>query len=204
MEPAASSLSAWQTFYMIVGSSAGALTGLQFVVVALTSQSSTVRRSEPALLAFGSPTIVHFCAVLLSAAILSVPWASLTAAGVALTLCAAGGVGYTAVVIGRAWRLRDYDPVLEDWLWHALFPAAGYLGQLVAGVTLPVHPATALLVMGAAALLLIFTGIHNALDAAAYIATAEQRAEAKGDAAPPPDAPAGRPGKPDTRRGEPR
>jgi hypothetical protein len=186
--PAESPLAAWQTFYVIVGSSAGALTGLQFVVIALSAQNSAVRRSEHALLTFGTPTIVHFCAVLLAAAVLCVPWASLSTAGIALTLSAAAGIGYTAIVIGRAWRVREYEPVLEDWIWHALFPGIGYVAQLAAGLGLPDHPSGALLVMGGAALLLIFTGIHNAWDSAAYIATADLRAAAGATAPPAPGA----------------
>jgi len=34
----AAHLSAWEAFYIIVGSSAGALTGLQFVVIALIAE----------------------------------------------------------------------------------------------------------------------------------------------------------------------
>jgi hypothetical protein len=35
----AAHLSAWESFYIIVGSSAGALTGLQFVVMALVVEA---------------------------------------------------------------------------------------------------------------------------------------------------------------------
>jgi hypothetical protein len=45
--PAASPLAAWGTFYQIVGSSAGALTGLQFVVVALSRQMKRARHPHP-------------------------------------------------------------------------------------------------------------------------------------------------------------
>ena len=78
-------LVAWESFYVIVGSSGAALTGLQFVVIALVAESrkrSTLKEID----AFGTPTIVHFCAVLLVAAILSAPWRGL------LTVSIAGGV----------------------------------------------------------------------------------------------------------------
>ena len=53
----------WANFYVIVGSSGAALTGLQFVVIALIAE--TTRRSNPDTIGvFGTPTIVHFCAVL--------------------------------------------------------------------------------------------------------------------------------------------
>ena len=53
---------AWETFYVIVGSSAGALTGLMFVVIALVAE---FRGSERQIEAFGTPTVVHFSAPLL-------------------------------------------------------------------------------------------------------------------------------------------
>lgn len=52
-------LAAWDSFYVIVGSAAGALIGLQFVVVTLIAQRPT-RATPDASAAFGTPTIVHF------------------------------------------------------------------------------------------------------------------------------------------------
>ncbi len=62
----------WTNFYVIVGSSAGALTGLQFVVIALIEQART-GASMLEIRAFGTPTVVHFCAALLISAIVSAP-----------------------------------------------------------------------------------------------------------------------------------
>ncbi len=170
MQPDPSPLAAWGTFYEIVGSAAGALTGLQFVVVALNAQSRTGRKAEASILAFGTPTVVHFAAVLLVAAIVSAPWGSLSTGGIALALCGAAGTGYTAIVIRRAWRQDGYAPVLEDWIWHAVFPGLAYLSLVVAAVAMPDHPSPALFWLGGATLLLLFAGVHNAWDAAAYIA----------------------------------
>ena len=66
------SYAAWESFYVIIGSSAAALTGLQFVVIVLGAEIS-VGGNENATRAFGTPTIVHFCAVLLNSAIPSAP-----------------------------------------------------------------------------------------------------------------------------------
>ena len=49
----------WTDFYVIVGSSAGALTGLQFVVVARIAEARAAR-SMLEIRAFGTPTIVDF------------------------------------------------------------------------------------------------------------------------------------------------
>src|SRR5256886_3696562 len=80
--------SAWESFYVIIGSSAAALTGLQFVVVVLGAEARSI---GPEVGAFGTPTVVHFCAVLLMSAILSVPWRAVSNAG--LPLGAPGGAG---------------------------------------------------------------------------------------------------------------
>src|ERR671935_1501493 len=68
-----SSFAAWESFYVIVGSSGAALTGLQFVVIALVADVQP-RGSAETIDAFGTPTVVHFSAVLLVAATLSAPW----------------------------------------------------------------------------------------------------------------------------------
>jgi hypothetical protein len=177
-EAALSPLVAWESFYVIIGSSAAALTGLQFVVIVLVAESRA-RSTSREIAAFGTPTIVHFCAVLLMSAILSAPWHALSNAGLALDACGAAGVLYVVIVLKRARRQTGYKPVLEDWLWHAVFPLIGYAVLLVTAVVLARDPAVALFVIGATALLLLFIGIHNAWDTVTYIAV--ERWEAPGE-----------------------
>jgi hypothetical protein len=179
-EAATSPLAAWENFYVIVGSSSAALIGLQFVVIALIAESRT-RSSHREIDAFGTPTILHFCAVLLVAAIVSAPWRALANADLALGACGAVGVAYALIVARRARRQKDrqkgYQPVLEDWLWHVVFPFIAYAVLLLAALALPRAPATALFWIGAAALLLLFIGIHNAWDTVTYIAVERSRPE---------------------------
>jgi hypothetical protein len=121
--------------------------------------------------AFSTPTIVHFCAAFLIAAIVSVPWQAVSGAALALGACGAAGVGYALIVIGRARRgfETNYEPVLEDWLWHCAFPLVAYTALLVAALLLRRDPTPCLFVIAATALLLLFIGIHNAWDAVTYI-----------------------------------
>jgi hypothetical protein len=72
MQEAQTLLVPWESFYVIVGSSGAALTGLQFVVIALTTESARPSTNRE-LATFATPTVIHFCAVLLLAAILSAP-----------------------------------------------------------------------------------------------------------------------------------
>ena len=102
-------LLAWENFYIIVGSSAGTLTGLQFVVMALAAETE-VNTDTGEVDAFGTPTIVHFCAVLLVSAILSMPWSEISLAAAVVGICGALGIGYTLIVIRRAGRTKNYKP----------------------------------------------------------------------------------------------
>jgi hypothetical protein len=161
-------LTAWENFYVIVGSSGAALTGLQFVVIALVAET-TKRRSSREIAAFGTPTVVHFCAVLFISAALSAPWQGLS--GPAITLGCGGilGVAYAFVVVIRARAQDGYKPVLEDWLWHVVLPFVAYATLLAAAVSMRQHPAPALFSVAAASLLLLFIGIHNSWDTVTYI-----------------------------------
>jgi len=170
VEQAASSvLSGWETFYVIIGSSAAALTGLQFVVVTLIAGSRTKSGTQE-IDAFGTPTVVHFCAVLLVSAILTAPWRALSNVGLALSTCGAAGMVYVLIIVRRAQRQTGYKPVFEDWLWHAVLPFIGYAGLLVPASKLSRHPEPALFGIGTVALLLLFIGIHNAWDTVTYLA----------------------------------
>jgi NADH:ubiquinone oxidoreductase subunit 4 (subunit M) len=131
-----------------------------------------VRASSPSsgIAAFSTPNVVHFGAALLVAAILSAPWQALWTAGLLLGLAGLGGATYVIIVLRRARRQTDYEPVLEDWLWHTVFPLVSYTGLVVAALLLPIYPAPVLFVIAAATVLLLFIGIHNAWDNVTYIA----------------------------------
>jgi hypothetical protein len=101
-EAIVSPLEAWGSFYVIAGSSAGALTGLQFIVLTLVGQSQLTRGRGESISAFGTPNVVHFCAALLVASILTVPWNALRPAGFAVASCGALGVVYSTIVLRRA------------------------------------------------------------------------------------------------------
>ena len=170
MNEAALARGAWENFYVIVGSSAGALTGLQFVVLTLVAESGSMRNtSGESISAFGSPNVVHFCAALFVSALFSAPWAGLEPPGLAAAVLGTLGVAYTFEVLRRALRQREYRPVLEDWIWHAVLPLLAYAALVAAGLALRHASALALYVVAAAALLLVFIGIHNAWDTVMYI-----------------------------------
>src|SRR6185369_8767232 len=135
-----SPFTSWESFYVILGSAAAALTGLQFVVIVLGAETRAPT-TEGATRAFGTPTVVHFGAVLLTAAILTAPWRRLTSAATAIAAFAAVGVAYTLMVVRHTRRQQEYQPVLEDWVFHSILPLLSYVALLVAGILVAHDPA---------------------------------------------------------------
>ncbi len=164
----AEALSGWANFYTIVGSSAGALIGLQFVAMSLISDLPAVQGSADAGHAFATPTIVHFGAAFLLAAVMSAPWHGINSVAIVWGLLGVAGLIYAAIVVRRMRRQTAYRPEFEDWLFHGVLPIAAY-GCLTGSAWLSgSQPQEALFAVAASALLLLFIGIHNAWDAVTY------------------------------------
>jgi hypothetical protein len=175
-------LAGWESFYVIVGSSAAALTGLQFVVIALINDLHT-RSSGDTIGAFGTPTVVHFCIALLTSSVLSAPWRTLGSPALVLGATGLAGLLYAAIVIRRALRQKGYKPVFEDWLFHAALPTVAY-GSIVGGALgMLAHTEVALFAIAAATLLLVFIGIHNAWDTVTWITLVAKNQNENGSAA---------------------
>lgn len=174
-------LSGWESFYVIIGSSAGALTGLTFVAVTLTGEVRA-RGAGQGIPAYTTPTIVHFSIVLFICALLSAPWPDLLPPALILGLCGIAGVIYTLIVTRRLRRFNgNYSPVLEDWLANAAAPLISYSALAVGGALLLWNSEAALFVVAGAMLLLIFDGIHNAWDVATYIVVQQVLPQDEGD-----------------------
>lgn len=161
-------LAPWQNFYVIVGSSAGALIGLQFVVLSLIASRAAGAGDPAAGGAFATPTIVHFATVLGLSAILSAPWNGIRTVSIFWGLTGAAGLVYAILVTRRMQRQTVYKPEFEDWLCHAHLPFVAY--ALLAGSAFEAraHTYEALFCTAGASLLLLFVGIHNAWDAVTY------------------------------------
>jgi hypothetical protein len=161
-------LTGWANFYVITGSSAGALIGLQFVVLTLIAEMPAVPDVERAGKAFSTPTIVHFGAVLLLSAIISAPWQGVTGVAILWGLLGVSGIVYE-IVVTRHMRLQTvYKPEFEDWLFHTLLPFAAYGILAASAFFVGSHVRGALFAVAGAALLLLFIGIHNAWDGVTY------------------------------------
>ena len=162
-----SELKEWESFYVIVASAAGALIGLQFVVMTLIAERPPQRAAEAGA-AFATPTIVHFCAVLLASALLRAPWQSITYIAAVMGLIGVCGMAYSVIVARRMRVQTTYQPQLEDWSLHFVAPLLAYAIIACAAYVVLAHTTQALFSFGAAILLLLFIGIHNAWDCLLY------------------------------------
>jgi hypothetical protein len=168
-------LNGWANFYVIVGSSAGALIGLQFVVMTLIAGRPTERGEAQASDAFSTPCVVHFGIVLLLSAIGSAPWDGVGTIAVLWGLAGLGGIVYSAVVARRMRAQTAYRPVFEDWLFHVLLPCAAYAMLAASAFATRSYTRPALFLVGATALLLLFIGIHNAWDTVTHLVFVEKQ-----------------------------
>ncbi len=164
-------LQEWENFYVIIGSASAALIGLTFVVVTLIAsiQQRGILGGVEGTAAFSTPTVVHFCAAFLIAAILSAPWPVLWLPDLLLSIIGLAGIGYVLIILRRARRQSSYRLVLEDWIWHVTLPFVAYTILFVATIMLAGNPAPPLFFIAAVTVLLVFIGIHNSWDTVTYL-----------------------------------
>lgn len=177
-------LQRWGNFYLITGTAAAALTGLQFIVQTLLAsnelRSVTSRDPEGGIEAFGTPTVVHFTLALVISAVMCVPWAGRDGLRATLAVLGVGALGYSMVVLRRTRRQKSYVPVAEDWLWHVLLPVAAYGGVLACAVLVGRGSTGAFFAVAAATVLLLCVGIHNAWDTVTYLTIGALRTSTSG------------------------
>lgn len=154
----------WHDFYVMVGTSAGALVGATFVVATL---AGGIEKRIVGIRGFITPATVHLGSVLIASAILMVP--TLTGFFVALLLGVGGfaGVIYGVIVYFRIIKLK-ID--LIDRFWYGIFPVLMY--GLLAGCAWLVFFRDidhGLELIAAALIALLVIGMRNAWDMATFM-----------------------------------
>jgi hypothetical protein len=166
-------LTEWQNFYVVLGSAAGGLTGLQFVAMALVAEiplaENETDTGDDTNAAFATPSIIHFSTALFLAAVFVMPWHGVTPAAIVWGLAGVAGIVYTLLTGLRLKRQSAYKPILEDWFFRIWLPLAAYAALAVAAPLTHVALRLSLFAVAAAALALLFIGIHNAWDNVTYI-----------------------------------
>ena len=181
----------WHDFYILVGSAAGALIGLLFIVVTLTSGMDRERALRGSSL-YMAPAVVQFAAVLLISAVAAAPIGPVAARFLLLALGLATSI-YATINVVRMFGAKDFQPThWSDPIWYAIAPLVGYLALIAADVlawTSPIHWPFA---VGAMAVVFLLCGIRNAWDLVTWIAPgrpgeALPQTPTTPDATPPPE-----------------
>lgn len=182
----ASPLAGWDNFYVIIGSSAGGLTGLTFVVIALIRDSQRGVRPS-GLGTFVTPTIVHLCGVLALAAFMSMPHQRPVTLSAGLALFGLAGVLYGCLIGINMWRIgvssTVYVPVREDWIWNVILPTGVYAALVVMAMLIWDRLTEAALYgVAVLALGLLLMSIRNAWDIAVWMTVSAPQGDKPGDA----------------------
>jgi hypothetical protein len=159
----------WHDFYVLVGTASATLVGLMFVAVSIgTAIFNEDHRA--AMTAFITPTVTHFAAVLFACLVATMPSHTWYSLGGLLGGGALAGSVYSGGVVVQMIVRRRFKIDLEDRLFYALLPLAGYVLALIAAVLLFTHAAAVSANLVAAAVLtLLFAAIRNAWDMMVWI-----------------------------------
>lgn len=167
-------LAAWHEFYGVLGGAAATLTGLLFVAASVGAGVFS-RDRRGAVRMFLSASVVQFgCILAVSLSVLAPvdhwSWPGAVAAATGLF-----GLAYSAA----AWRTAMRDGLfakldLDDWLWYAFGPVAGYASIAAAGALLIAGWAPGVLSLASAVCALLVIAIHNAWDITVWTITRQR------------------------------
>ena len=152
----------WHEFYLLVGTSAAALTGLMFVVISI-SPETIAERPKAGVRAFVTPTMVFFTTALAVSALMLVPQLAPVPLAVLLALAGIAGLAYLVWVRGHHyWREGKLDA--EDWVFFIGLPFLSYVLFLAAAIAIGRDSALGAPMLAFVTLLLLVVGLHNAWD----------------------------------------
>jgi hypothetical protein len=160
----------WETFYLMVGSSAVILIGLLFVVITLSSNMEA-RRAVIGARIYMTPTVYHLATVVLVSAVALMPGTPLHAMALVVAVPALSGFVYAALSLVRMFR-NPPVPHWTDYIYYGVVPGLMHLWLTASAWAFwqEFEPAAHAVAAGLVALLLV--GTRDAWDLATYLVTA--------------------------------
>jgi hypothetical protein len=164
MQPLPAALAPWHEFYTLLGEAAATMIGLLFVAASVGRGVFSQNRLGP-LRMFLSGSVVQLATVMANSLFVLAPLRYWELLGGVVLACGCLGLVYS----GMAWRDTVRDGLsakidLEDRLWYAVAPAAGYLVAAISGVAMILRREFACPVLAGAMGTLMLVAIHNAWD----------------------------------------
>lgn len=160
----------WEEYFLMIGSSAGALIGLMFVVVTLTAgrDRSEIERGKHL---YTSPIVWHFAVIL-----------ALSGAAIAPTMpfrlfaLISGGLGILGLAmclrrtIGIARGSGAGQAAIFDFFWYGIAPALVYVGLSAAALAVFLGNRWGASLLAADLMALLLVSIHAAWDLVTFLA----------------------------------
>jgi len=163
-------LNDWQNFYILISTASATLIGLMFVATSLAvGLHRQYAEMDAGISAFNTPTMFHFCAVLVISAALTAPWQQVQSVRVLLGVVSLVGFVYLTFVSKRMQNVPERPTPMHDWVWYLVLPLCAYIGLFITALALSLNPAIGLYFVGLALLLLLLISIRNAWDLVTFL-----------------------------------
>jgi predicted permease len=160
----------WDNFYLMIGSAAGALIGLLFVVVTLTTNLGRDKAQRGQQL-YMTPIVFHLGVILVLSAVTAVPDLDALVTGTLVSVAALMGLAYAGFIISQIGRRKTPEPPHWSDVWcYGVIPAVVYLGLLAAAVAIGTARQFADYTIAAALVALLLSSIRNAWDLVTFLA----------------------------------
>jgi hypothetical protein len=160
----------WENYYLMVGSSAGALIGLMFVVVTLTAGRDRAEVEHGKHL-YTSPIVWHLAVILTLSGTAAVPAMSARIFGLMSGGLAVLGLGWgVRSAVGIARRPGAPDAAKFDMFWYGVAPAIVYAGLGIAVLGLLSAKPWGTVAVAASLMALLLVSIHAEWDLVTYLA----------------------------------
>ena len=178
----------WENFYLTIGSAAGALIGLLFVVVTLTAGRDRKSALRGVSL-YMTPTVLHFVTVLCVSAVVTAPGLPVELLVALIGIAVLVGFGncvWAAVGIRNLRQASEPVHWTDFWMYGAT-PAGAYLLLGGADLSLLVHSVWSPRLLAAVLMGLLLCGIRNAWDLVTWIAPGRPDPNSQTVVLPPPE-----------------
>jgi hypothetical protein len=159
---------AWETFYLMLGTSGAALVGVMFIVTTLAAEINTDEINRGTVI-YQTPIVFHLGVIVAASALAIMP--DHLASLIALLLVVMGivGLAYSVRTTLRMFeRYEFYSATTSDKFFFGVGPALLYLVMGAGGATVWLAPGIAAEIVGAAMLALLLVCIRNAWDVATF------------------------------------
>lgn len=149
----------WETFYLLVGTSAAALVGVMFIVMTLTAEVA-VEEINRGTVIYQNPTVFHLAVIVAIGALASVPEHLVSVVAFLLLILGILGFLYSALTTRRMYeRYEFYTATLADKVVFGILPTIFYLLLGVGALAVWSVPEVAAEAIGAATLLLLLVSV---------------------------------------------